>query len=45
MNTARKIKETGTIKRRPGSRRPVTAMTEQNGNLLGEMILSRPNSE
>ena len=37
----RKIKETGTIERRPGSGRPVTATTEQNGDLVEEMICSQ----
>ena len=37
----KKIKETGTIERRPGSGRPITATTEENGDLVEEMICSQ----
>ena len=36
-----KIKETGSTERRPGSGRPVTATTEENGDLVERMICSQ----
>lgn len=36
-----KIKETGTVERRPGSGRPVTATTEANGDLVEQLICSQ----
>ena len=36
-----KIKETGSIERRPGSGRPITATTEENGDLVEQMICSQ----
>ena len=40
-NLIKKIKETGSTDRKKGSGRPVTATTEENGDLVEELICSQ----